>query len=294
MEFAIQNAIDAISLGSLYALISLGIGLIFGIMQLINFAHGELIMVGGYALFLIGHPPLPVLIFGTLLVAAIFAFLMERVAFRPVRLASPTTLLVTSFAVSYLLQQLAILIMGAQPKTYSISPVVTQQFVIGDLRFAKLSIITTLTTIFLLVVLALFLKRTPLGVQMRAAAEDFGMARLAGVRANTVIAAAFVISGILAGVVSILFIAQTGTIGPTIGLAPLLFGVIAVVTGGMASLPGAVLGGYILGFLSIGLQAGLPEHLRSFRDAFAFTVVILILLVRPQGLIGGRATVARV
>lgn len=294
MQFALQNAVDAISLGSLYALFALGIALIFGIMQLVNFAHGELIMVGGYALFFLGHPPWPLLIAGVLAVVIAFALVMERVAFRPVRGANPATLLVTSFAVSFFLQNLAILIFSSRPKGVALSPIFTEFFSVGGLRIAKLNVLIVLVTILLLTGLAAFLKKTPLGVQMRAAAEDFGMARMLGVRANTVIATAFAISGLLAGAAALLLEAQTATLTPTMGLNPVIIAFVATVIGGMASLPGAVLGGFTLGCLTVALQAALPLEFRAYRDAFAFGAVIAILVFRPQGLIVARTARTRV
>ena len=294
MTNVIQNGVDAISLGSLYALIALGIALIFGIMRLINFAHGELITAGAYAAYVLSNPPWALLIIVPVLVSAGFALAMERAAFRPVRGASPATLLVTSFALSYFLQNLALLVFGAFPRGVPLPTLVTEQFFVGDLRIPKLNVITLITTFVLLVGLVIFLKRTVLGIRMRAAAENFRMARLLGVRADTVIASAFLISGLLAGAVSILFVSQLGTVNPTMGLAPVLVGLVATVIGGMGNLPAAVLGGYILGGLTVGLDAGLPEGLRVFRDAFVFGTVIFILLLRPQGLLGSRAAKVRV
>jgi branched-chain amino acid transport system permease protein len=146
----------------------------------------------------------------------------------------------------------------------------------------------------LLAGLWLFLTRSSIGVQMRAAAEDFSMAQLLGVRANRVIAVAFALSGVLAGTVALLFVAQVGVVSPTIGLAPALVGFVATVLGGMRSLVGATLGGFLLGILTIAAQQLLPGDLSSFRDAFVFGTVILVLLVRPQGLLGGSAAEVRV
>jgi branched-chain amino acid transport system permease protein len=294
MHILIQNAIDAISFGSLYALFALGIALIFGIMGLINFAHGELIMIGAYALVYLGHPGWPLLIIGTLAIVVVFALGMERIAFRPVRGANPITLLVTSFALSYLLQNLAQLIIGSIPKTTNLSTSLSQYFSIGSITIAKLDVVIVAVTVFLLVALTLFLGRTPLGVQMRAAAENFQMARLLGVRANRVIATAFALSGILAGVAAILLVAQTGVVTPTIGSSPVLVAFIATVLGGMGSLRGAVLGGFVLGVITVALQAYLPLELRYYRDAFAYSAVIVMLLLRPQGLIVAKSVVTRV
>jgi branched-chain amino acid transport system permease protein len=290
----VQNAIDAISFGSMYALFALGIALIFGIMGLINFAHGELIMVAGYALVFLGHPGWPLLVIGAVAVAVAFALATERIAFRPVRRADPITLLVTSFAVSYLLQNLAQVIVGSIPKTTNLSTSLAQSFAVGGINVPKLDVVTVATTLLLLVALGLFLGRTRLGIQMRAAAEDFRMARILGVRANRVIATAFALSGVLAGVAAILLVAQTGVVTPTIGASPVLVAFIVTVLGGIGSLRGAVLGGFVLGFVTVALQAYLPLELRYYRDAFAYTAVIAMLLVRPQGLVIARHVVTRV
>jgi|SRR5579862_113571 len=294
MHELIQNAIDALSFGSLYALFALGIALIFGIMGLINFAHGELIMAGGFALVFLGHPGWPLLILGTLGVTVAFALATERIAFRPVRGADPITLLVTSFAVSYLLQNLAQVLFGSVPKTTNLSTSLAESFSIGGVYIAKLDVVTVVATVVLLVGLGLFLGKTRIGVQMRAAAEDFRMARVLGVNANWVIATAFALSGLLAGVAAILLVAQTGVVTSTIGSSPVLVAFIATVLGGIGSLRGAVLGGFILGIITVALQAYLPLELRYYRDAFAYGAVIVMLLARPQGLIVAKSIVTRV
>jgi branched-chain amino acid transport system permease protein len=290
----IQNAIDALSFGSLYALFALGIALIFGIMGLINFAHGELIMVGGFALVFLGHPGWPLLILGALAITVVFALAIERAAFRPVRGADPITLLVTSFAVSYLLQNLAEVLFGSVPKTTNLSTSLAESFSIGGVYIAKLDIVTVVSTASLLAGLGLFLDKTRIGVQMRAAAEDFRMARMLGVNANRVIATAFALSGVLASVAAILLVAQTGVVTPTIGSSPVLVAFIATVLGGIGSLRGAVLGGFILGIITVALQAYLPLELRYYRDAFAYGAVIAMLLARPQGLVVAKSIVSRV
>jgi branched-chain amino acid transport system permease protein len=290
----LQHVIDAVTYGSQFALYALGIALIFGIMGLINFAHGELIMVGGYTIVLIGRPPWPVLVIATIAIAIVFALAMERVAFRPLRGANPATLLIASFAVSYGLQNLAILIEGSAPKGTSVSAWLSESFQIGSVSIPKLDPVTLGVTLALLIALGLFLQRTRMGVQMRAAAEDFRMARILGVKANTVIALAFGISGLLAGIGAYLLVAQTGEVAPDLGSNPVLYAFVATVLGGMGSLRGAVLGGYVFGAIFVGLQAYLPLELRSYRDAFAFAAVIVMLLVRPQGLIVSRSVVTRV
>lgn len=290
----LQNAIDALSVGSLYALFALGIALIFGIMRLINFAHGELIMAGAFTLYLGRNLPWPAVIALAILVPVVAALVMERVAFRPVRGADATTLLITSFAVSFFLQNLATMIFGALPRTANISTALAQSFSLGSLTVPWLDVVTICATLGLVVVLGLFLARTAVGLQMRAAAEDFRMARVLGVHANLVIATAFAISGVLAGTASVLLMIQTGTVTPTVGSSPVLIAFIATVVGGMGSLRGAVLGGLLLGVLTVALQSYLPLDLRYYRDAFAYAVVILMLIIRPQGLVIARSVVTRV
>ena len=294
MALFLQHVIDAVTYGSLFALYALGIALIFGIMGLINFAHGELIMVGGYTIVLLGHPPWPVVVLLTVALAVVFALAMERAAFRPLRGASPPTLLIASFAVSYGLQNLAILIEGSAAKGTSVSTWLSESFRIGSVSVPKLDPVTVGVTLVLLAALGLFLQRTRTGVQMRAAAEDFRMARILGVRANTVIATAFAISGLLAGVGAYLLTAQTGEVAPDFGSNPVLYAFVATVLGGMGSLRGAVLGGYVFGAIFVLLQSYLPIDLAAYRDAFAFTAVIAMLLVRPQGLIVARSVVTRI
>jgi branched-chain amino acid transport system permease protein len=294
MANVIQNIVDALALGSLYALFALGVALIFGVMRLVNFAHGELIMVGAYALVLVGDVPLVVKVAACVAISIVAALLMERVAMRPVRDASPATLLITSFAVSYLLQNLATTILGSVPRSGQVSGALSKTFEIGSVSISRLDVATVVVTLALMGGLALFLARTPIGVQMRAAAENFRMARLLGVRANLVIATAFGISGMLAGIAAIFLVAQTATVSPVIGLSPVLFAFMATVLGGLGSLYGAVIGGFLLGCASVALQALLPLEIRSYRDAFLFAAVLAVLVFRPQGLFVPRTVVTRI
>jgi branched-chain amino acid transport system permease protein len=289
-----QHIVDAITLGSLYAMLGLGIALIFGIMRLINFAYGELITAGAYAAVLVGHPAWPVVVLIVLVVPIVLAVVMERIAFRPIRGANDATLLVTSFAVSYMLQNLYLLIFGATPRTTSLFSGLTTSVSFAGLSIPKLSIVTVAVTLSLLLGLSLFLAKSRTGAQMRAAAEDFQMARILGVRANRVIAVAFAISGVLCGVASLLIVAQTGTVTPTIGLDSVLVAFIATVLGGIGSLSGAVIGGFTLAVLTVGLESYLPPSLRPYRDAIAYATVIAVLVYRPTGLIVPRSAESRV
>ncbi|RBP11358.1 amino acid/amide ABC transporter membrane protein 1 (HAAT family) [Roseiarcus fermentans] len=292
----VQLLVDAASLGSQYALVALGIGLVFGVMRMINFAHGDLIMIGAYALVvptaadlaapLIGAWPFPLLIAGILCVVTLVALATERFAFRALRKrgADGSTLLISSFAVSYLIQSLVLFIHTGRPKSVSIFGALTQQVTIHGVRVGLVDIVTIIVTILLLLGLSLYLRRSRAGIEIRAAAEDFTMARMLGVRADRAIALAFGLSGILAAAVSLLYVAKTGVLDFRMGVPLAIAGFVGTVIGGMGSLPGAVLGGFSLGAASMLLQALLPAELRPARDAFVYGLVIVVLLFRPQGL----------
>lgn len=300
MSGFLQHVVDAVALGSLYALTALGIGLIFGVMRLINFAHGDFIMVGAFSLvvpssaatstLLIGAWPAPLLVAGVCAVVIALALATERLAFRPVRRADPAVLLITSFAVSFFLQHAVIAIHGGRPKSANIWPNLMEPIVIAGVRMPQLQLITIVVTLGLLAALALFLKRTDIGVAMRAASEDFQTARLLGIRANSVIATAFAISGLLAAVVSLLYVAQTSVLSFQMGVPLVLFAFVATVVGGMGSLAGAVLGGFVVGVGSVFFQVVLPAAWRSNRDVWVYALVLLILLFRPSGLIKTKAS----
>ena len=303
MIAALQILVDAISLGSLYALATLGVGLVFGVLRLANFAYGDFITVAGYALIVptagateifIGRWPWPFLVTAVVGVVVIVSLTSEYLVFRPLRAAKPAVSMIGSFALGYIIQNIIILVYDGRPKAVGLWPDLGEAIVLNGLRVPRLELLTIVVTLVLAGALVLFLKTSPFGVQMRAASEDFRMARMLGVRANTVIGTALVISGFLAAVVSLLFLAQVGVMSFNMGVPLMLFAFVATVIGGMGSLTGAVLGGYILGFASILLQALLPEDLRTFRDAFVFAVVIVILVVRPQGLLMPRAARERV
>jgi branched-chain amino acid transport system permease protein len=202
--------------------------------------------------------------------------------------------MIASFGLSYIIQNTIILVYTARPKAVGIWPGLAEAISIGNLRVPGLQIVTIIVALGLLVALVLFLKKSPFGVQMRAAAEDFQMARMLGIRANTVIGTAFVISAMLAAIVSLLLLCQVGVVSFHMGTQLMLIAFIATVIGGMGSLVGAVVGGYAIGIVGTLLQVFLPENLRSFRDAFVFAAVIVVLVARPQGLVAPRAARERV
>jgi len=300
----IQNCVDALSLGSLYALAALGIGLLFGMLRLINFAHGDFITIGAFGLIVpsrndmaimaIGSLPVVLLVPAACAIVVIAALLSDRLVFRPLRTASAPTLMVASFSVGYIIQNTILVTYGARPKTIDLWSSLGEQLHFGAVRVPRLEVVTIGVTLVLLAALTAFLKRTRYGVQIRAAAEDFLMARYLGVRANLAIGVAFALSGVLAAIVSLLFVSETGTLTNVMGVPLMLYAFIATVVGGMGSLVGAVVGGYTVGFLGVMLQAYLPDGLRSFRDAFVFATVVFVLLLRPAGIIPTKALVQRV
>ncbi len=292
MDFAIQFIINVLSLGGAYALMALGLVLVYGILKLVNFAYGELIMVAGYTLHLVGGSPLPWLVMAAIAVimAMVAGLATDYVAFRPVRAKSVTAVLITSFAFSTLLQNAALLFISPRPRSVPLPDIFSQNVMIAGMPTPMRDIITIVAAVLLLGLFAFLMQKTVLGIAMRAASTNFTMARMLGVPANLIISSAFAISGLLAGVVGILWIGRIGTVTPAIGLEPLLIAFIACVIGGMRSLPGAVIGGFTLALIDTTLNYTLSQDLLKFRDAFTFSLVILILLWRPEGLMKGPAS----
>jgi branched-chain amino acid transport system permease protein len=289
-----QNLIDALALGSLYALIALGITLVYTVMGMMNFAHGEFIMLAAYALYVFADLPFAAAVGAALLTGIAVALLAERVAFRPVRSADLSAQLVTSLAVAAILQNVVTVAVDARAKSVETPASISESTSIGSLTVPNLEFVTLGLTAIVLGGLGWLLYRTRTGLAMRAAAEDFDMARLLGIRADRVIAVAFAISGALAAAVGVLLVMQTGQVSPTMGLTPVLVGFVAVVIGGFGRMVGAVVGGLLLGILSSLLGVYLPEGLAPFRDAIVFTVPVLVLIFKPHGLLGGEIGRARV
>ncbi len=287
MAEVLQHIVNAVSLGSLFALFSLGIALIFGVARIINFAAGEFLTFAGYTIFVtvgLGWP-WPVVILVSIAVVVVLALLMERLAFRPIRGAPATTLLIVSFTLSALLTNILLSAWGGRAKTVDFGSDLVTPIFIGSVRMTLLDLVTIGVTAALILGLTLVLRRTRIGTQLRAAAEDFGMARHLGVHANVVIATAFAISGVLAAVAGIILTVRIATLTPAFGTQAVIVAFIATVIGGLGSLTGAAIGGFFIGVLTIVLDATMPDGIQPFRDAFVFGLVLIILLVRPRGLI---------
>jgi branched-chain amino acid transport system permease protein len=289
-----QQIINALSLGATYALLALGLAVLFSIMGLINFAHGDLLTIGGYTMWYCAEHGVSwvAMIPITLVVTTVVALLMERIAFRPLRGAGIVTLLLTSFAVGFFIENFLSIVVSARPKGIPLPEWVDEALEIGSVTVPVIQLVTIAVVGICLVLLAAMMRRTTMGIAMRAAADDFAALRIVGVKADRVIGTAFAISGILAGVAALLYFARSGSVTPTSGFNPVVMAFIAVVIGGLGSLQGAVAGGFVLGAAQVGLQATLPDGVLPFTDAFALFLVIGILLVRPNGLFGRRVEVA--
>ena len=315
--YTLQQLVNALSIGSLYALMAVGLAMVFSILRLINFAHGDLIMVAAYfaAFALLGKLPLIVTIVLMLAGTILVGLLMERVAYRPIRGAPDVAALLTSFAVGQILQNGTLLVtrllQKPNPLAFPVISALSGVFTFGSITIPRVNVLSLVLGIILLVLLSLFVTRTDLGLSMRAAAEDLPAARLMGIDTNRVIATAFAIGSGLAAVAGLLFAVQAGQLTPYMGFTPVLKAFIAAVIGGFGSISGAIIGGYALGGLEVfltaipgigdilppglvspGVQAWLkqwlPGSLSSYRDAFVFVVLILVLLFRPNGILGSR------
>ena len=296
----IQTLVDAIALGSIYALMAVGIGLVFGVLRLVNFAYGQLIMAGAYALALTNDSPVLLsiaLCFGVVLALSLA---LEFAAFRPLRRASPTTMLVATFAISYLLQSIALVRFGAIGKIVVVIPKLSEPVTIGGLHIRWITIVTILLAIGVFAALTLLLTKTTLGLQMRAASIDSQTARLLGVRANAVITAAVLVSGVIAAIVAVILpmaVPERLLVSPDYALRETIIVLVGVVVGGIDRLLSATLGGFTMGF-AVGMLSGYlpssgswPFTSSVYLDSAVFMLVILVLLLKPEGLFAhGRST----
>lgn len=294
---ATQQFVNWLTIGGIYALLALGVAVVFSVLGIINLAHGELITITGYTM--VGLLALGVswafIVPLAVLAAMLAAVAMERVAFRPMRGAPVTALVLGSLALSIVIQNIFLLFVGARPEPIAVPTWTQNTFMVAGVVVRWLDVATWVVTAAVLIGVVAFLRRSVRGLALRAAAEDFAVTRLMGIRANSIIRGAFALSGFLAGVAALFFLATASLVGPTTGFNPLLKGFIAAVIGGLGSLPGAVLGGFVLAAIEVLSQLLLPPGVKPFFDAIVFGIVILVLFFRPQGLLVARsATVERV
>lgn len=304
MTEIIQIIIDALSLGSLYALGALGIALIFGVMRLVNFAHGDTIAfcvfallwpsIDAAAIVFAGNLPTFLLIPLILLIGAGLSVLSEIIVFRRFRNANPATMMIASFALGFVIRYFLLMLYSSRPKSINLWANLSEPLDLFGARVPLLQVVTVTITLLILGLLTLFLKRSRYGLEMRAAAENFTMARMLGVRANRVIMLAFALSGMLAAATGLILVTQTGTVDIQMGASLMLIAFIATVIGGLGSLTGAVTAGYLIGAASVLMQVVLPFDARPFRDAFVYGAVILTLIWRPNGLFVAKSAKQRV
>ena len=304
MTTLLQIIFDSLNLGSIYALGALGIALIFGVMRLVNFAQGDYMAFCVFALLwpsinvdaivFLGILPFYILIPLVLLIGAALSMLSEVLFFRHFRNANPATMMIASFALGFVIRHFLLMLYSSRPKTIDLWSNLSQPVEILGARIPLLQVITIFVTIVVLLGLTSFLKRTRYGLEMRAAAENFTMARMLGVRANRVILGAFAISGMLAAAIGLMLATYSGTADIAMGANVMLIAFIATVIGGLGSLTGAVAAGFLIGTASTIFQATLPHDARVFRDAFVYGAVIVSLLARPQGLFAPKSAKQRV
>ncbi len=289
MDF-VQYLIDALSVGSMSALLALGLTLVFGVMGLINFAYGQLIVWAGYVIIALSDIGVAGFIIGFLAVLATTALslAMGEVAFMPFRTAPPMTLLLTSFGVTLVLQAAAILVFGDRPRAVPLPDFVVHVWSVGDLRISALQVVTVVVAAVIVASLYALLNWTTLGLELLASAENPSVARLMGVRTDRVLQSVFIISGFIAGVVALLWLSRVGAVSPQADLTPTLKAFIAIVLGGLGSVSGAIAGGLALGAFEVMMSSFLPDPALSYQETLVFALVIALLLLRPEGIAGRR------
>jgi branched-chain amino acid transport system permease protein len=280
-----EQLLNGLNLGSVYALIALGYTMVYGIAKMLNFAHGDIIMVGAYTLLLstinLGAPWYVALLL-CVVVCCVLGVALEKIAYKPLRSASPLTVLITAIGVSYFLQSLALLIFGSNKQ--KVDSIITMKGVtVAGITISGESIITLSVTILIMIALTLFIKLTKTGKAMLAVSEDKGAAQLMGVNVNATISVTFAIGSALAAVAGVLYMSSYGFVGPYTGSLPGIKAFVAAVLGGIGSIPGAMLGGILLGIIESMAKTYISTDLA---DAIVFGILIIVLLFRPTGLLG--------
>ena len=295
--------LSGISVGGQYALIAIGYTMVYGILRLINFAHGDVFMVAGILMVyaVASGMPLWITVPLVLIVTSLIGFLIERAAYKPLRSAPRMSVMISAIGVSYTLQNLVLYITGGLNKTYPTIPWISDTVEIMGAKTKLVTVVTPFLTVILVVLLVLLINRTKVGMAMRAVSKDFETSQLMGIRINSVISVTFVIGSFLAAVGSVLYFTNYPTVIQTSGAMPGLKAFVAAVFGGIGAIPGAVIGAFIIGIMEniikgldvILFKAGIiskPLGLATFSDAFTFALLIIILLVKPTGLFGEKAT----
>ncbi len=293
--YVLSQVANGLILGSMYALIAIGFSMIYGIVRLINFAHGDVFTIGAFttlASIALLSLPYPIALIVVVAVGAFVGMLIERIAFRPMRGAPQVTGFIASLAIAIILESLAVMTISAQPRTFLVPDYLNALVRFGGLSVRVIDLVIVGLAIVLLIALVLFVRFTRVGVAMRATAENYDVARLMGININRMIMLAFAIGGALAAVSGLMWGSKYGQISPFMGLLPGLKAFVAAVIGGVGSIPGAMLGGYVLGMSEVLFVGLLPPEYSGFRNAFVFGALIVVLLIMPNGLLG-RSTETR-
>ncbi|MDD6045767.1 MAG: branched-chain amino acid ABC transporter permease [Clostridia bacterium] len=290
MDFINNNLpylLAGISVGGQYALIAIGYTMVYGILRLINFAHGDVFMAAGLIMiYAVTAMPLYLAIPLTLIATVLIGFLIERVAYKPLRSAPRMSVMISAIGVSYLLQNLALYVTGGLSKMYPTIPWISDTITIGGATTKMVTVITPILTIILIVALVTFIQKTKIGMAMRAVSKDFETSQLMGIKINSVISATFIIGSFLAAVGSMLYFTNYAAVIPTSGAMPGLKAFVAAVFGGIGSIPGAVIGAFLIGICENIIKG---MGLTTFSDAFTFVLLIIILVFKPTGLFGEKA-----
>ncbi|HJI76464.1 MAG TPA: branched-chain amino acid ABC transporter permease [Clostridiales bacterium] len=288
MEFFVAQLLSGISLGGQYALIAIGYTMVYGILRLINFAHGDVFMCAGLMMvFMCASLPVYVSIPLMLLLTVLLGFVIERAAYKPLRSAPRMSVMISAIGVSYLLQNVALYATGGQPQTYPSLPFVSGTVTILGASTHWVTVITPVLVLVLVLLLQWFINHTKIGMAMRAVAKDFETSQLMGIQINKVISVTFIIGSFLAAVGSLLYFTNYPTVIPTSGAMPGLKAFVAAVFGGIGSIPGAVIGAFIIGICETLIKG---TSMTVFSDAFTFALLIVVLVVKPTGLFGEKAT----
>ena len=289
MEFLVAQILSGVSLGGQYALIAIGYTMVYGILRLINFAHGDVFMCAGLMMvFMCASLPVYVSIPLMLVLTVLLGFIIERAAYKPLRSAPRMSVMISAIGVSYLLQNVALYATGGQPQTYPSLPFVSGTVTILGASTHWVTVITPVLVIVLVLLLQWLINHTKIGMAMRAVAKDFETSQLMGIKINSVISVTFVIGSLLAGVASILYFSNYGQVSPMIGAMPGLKAFVAAVFGGIGSIPGAVIGAFIIGICESLIKSN--ADMAVFSNAFTFALLIVILLCKPNGLFGEKLT----
>lgn len=289
MSTVLPYLLSGISVGGQYALIAIGYTMVYGILRLINFAHGDVFMVAGILMVYISASGLP-LYFSiplVLILTALIGFVIERVAYKPLRTAPRMSIMISAIGVSYTLQNLVLYITGGLNQYYPSIPFISESVTIGTATTKMVTIVTPILTLILVVALVLLINHTKIGMAMRAVSKDFETSQLMGIKINKVISVTFIIGSFLAAVGSLLYFTNYPTVIPTSGAMPGLKAFVAAVFGGIGSIPGAVIGAFIIGICETLIKG---TSMTVFSDAFTFALLIVVLVVKPTGLFGEKAT----